>query len=278
MKISDSSPPQGNTTAILLIGNSGAGKSTLLSQLGGNFESGVKFREGCTKDIYEMSAIVDGNKVVLMDVPGLFEPDDKETEYNASKLTEALKRGYSYMLYFVLEATNRGPSNEEMVMMSKVNACVRQAGSKAVFRVIVNQIKSKGVYDIYNKHLAQDNCKSLFHSMKMEGFSFDITVTGVLMLMYDEKAIEGNQLRHWLEKDIQMHQSAPVSLEKDIKASNKDIKLFVLAVGALYAVGTVGAAVAIGTVGSAGMAGVGAVVGIVLLVHQLLKNIKEKEI
>ncbi|KAF9097776.1 hypothetical protein BGX27_000913 [Mortierella sp. AM989] len=260
MNTNDSSPLQENTVAILFIGNSGAGKSTLLSQLGGNFESGVKFRAGYTTDIYETRAMVNGEEVVLMDVPGFFEPDDEKTKYNASKLTEALKRGYRYMLYFVLEATNRGPPEKEMVMMSKVNECVRQAGSKATYRMIINQIQSKKVYEMYDKSMALDNCECFFKSMQMKEFSFDITITGVLMLMYDEKAIEGYQLRSKLEEDIQKHQPALVSLKKDIEVSNKDVKLFTMALMGLYVGGAVGAAVSLSAVGgivvgSIGLAG-----------------------
>lgn len=42
-----------------------------------------------------------------MDIPGLYEPDDSETGKNAEKLTEAPKRGHSYILYFILKVTDR---------------------------------------------------------------------------------------------------------------------------------------------------------------------------
>lgn len=40
--------------AVMLLGNVGAGKRSLLTQLGGtNFKSGLTFRTGFIKDIYE---------------------------------------------------------------------------------------------------------------------------------------------------------------------------------------------------------------------------------
>ncbi|KAF9111035.1 hypothetical protein BGX27_005496, partial [Mortierella sp. AM989] len=276
MKNNNSSPSQENTIAILFIGHSGAGKSTLLSQLGGNFESGVKFRAGYTTDIYETRAMVNGEEVILMDVPGLFEPDDEKTKHNASKLTEALKRGYRYMLYFVLKANNRGPPEEEMVMMSKVNECVRQAGSKATYRIIVNQIQSKEVYDMYAECVALDNCESLFKSMNMEEFSFDITVTGVLMFMYDEKAVEGYQFRSKLEEDIQKHQPALLSLKRDIEVSNKDVKLFTMAaMNGMYLGCAIGVAAELSPAGAMAFGSMGAVVsGAAFLAYSIYKSRK----
>ncbi|KAF9114075.1 hypothetical protein BGX27_000206 [Mortierella sp. AM989] len=228
--------------AILFIGNTGAGKSALLSLLGGEFKSGVKCRKGYTKDIYEKNVVIEGKPFVLIDAPGLFEPQPKETEKNVMKLTEALGRGYSYLLYFVLKANNRGPTDEDMVMMSKVNECVRQAGSKAIFRVIINQIQDKQVYDMYEEFVARDNCETLFQDMKMEGFSFDIMVSHVLLFRFDEAAINGNsdkevpgenQIKHQLREDILIHYSSPALLEKPINATNGDISTFLKALLAM---------------------------------------------
>ncbi|KAF9352751.1 hypothetical protein BGX26_009464 [Mortierella sp. AD094] len=209
--------------AVLFFGISGSGKSTLLSQLGGGFESGVKFREGFTKEIYEETVEIYGEQVVLMDVPGLYEPDSKETENNAKILTKVLKRGYDYKLYFILKASNRGPDDKELVMMAKVNECVQQAGSNAIFRVIVNQILDEEVYDLYLKCMANDNCQRMFETLKIDGFSFNITVDSVLLLCFNRAAIKENALKKFLEKEVHEHFSSPVKLKKDLKASNNDI-------------------------------------------------------
>ncbi|KAF8986331.1 hypothetical protein BGZ52_009093 [Haplosporangium bisporale] len=107
--------PDKNTNgppALLLLGNASAGKSTLLAQLGGKFDSGAKFRRGFTKDISEELVKVQGENVRLIDVPGLFEPSNKETQPNAQKLNEALSLGYSYQIYFVLKAGNVDPTTK----------------------------------------------------------------------------------------------------------------------------------------------------------------------
>ncbi|KAF9212101.1 hypothetical protein BGZ59_007200, partial [Podila verticillata] len=136
------------TPALVLLGNAGAGKSTLLTQLGGKFESGAVFRKGFTKDVTHNIVVIKDQQVRLIDVPGLFEPNDKETRFNAEKINFALSLGFNYRLYFVLKADNRGPDDKEMVMMSRINECVRKSdGSQMSFGVIVNQIPSEEVGD-----------------------------------------------------------------------------------------------------------------------------------
>ncbi|KAF9112126.1 hypothetical protein BGX27_003939 [Mortierella sp. AM989] len=214
------------TIAILFFGNAGAGKSTLLSQIGGKFESGVRFRKGFTKDIHEAWVKIHGQDVLLMDVPGLFEPDDRETEYNARKLTEALRKGYEYKLYFVLKASNRGPDDAEMLMMARINECVGKAKSKATFRVIVNQIQEQDIYEMYEKNVAADNCRGLFEMVKIEGYSFDIKVENVLLIRYDKRAIELKQLQEVIGKDVMAHSVTFVDLIRDIFAKNEDLNSF----------------------------------------------------
>ncbi|KAF9114073.1 hypothetical protein BGX27_000204 [Mortierella sp. AM989] len=232
------------TIAILFIGNTGAGKSTLLSLLGANFESGVGFRTGVTKEISEARVKVNGKEVVLMDVPGLFAPKSKETVENAKILTTALSKEYDYMLYFVLKASNRGVTDEEMVMMSKVNECIRQVGPKSkakiTFRVIVNQIPDDDTYTMYNKYVAQDNCKSLFNEIELDDFPFDITVSGVLMIRFiqaQEKAKKDLEIKKVLEQDIRSHKSFPVFVVKNIAVTKEDVSNFIKALSGLATVG-----------------------------------------
>ncbi|KAF9202944.1 hypothetical protein BGZ49_006949 [Haplosporangium sp. Z 27] len=222
------------TIAVLFFGNAGAGKSTLLSQLGGNFESGVKFRGGFTKDIYETRVNIGGHDVVLMDVPGLFEPDDTETKFNAGKLTEALKRGYDYKLYFVMQASNRGPDDAEMMMMSRINECIKQANSKASFRLIVNQIHDQDIYNMYMDNIAMDNCKGFFGSLNIEGYSFDIKIDNVLLIRFDEEALESKRLYDTLANDVKAHYSSPIQLLKNIFASNEELRKFSVSLGEVF--------------------------------------------
>ncbi|KAF9112127.1 hypothetical protein BGX27_003940 [Mortierella sp. AM989] len=225
------------TIAVLFFGNAGAGKSTLLSQIGGNFESGVKFRGGFTKDIYEDWVNINGNDVLLMDVPGLFEPDNEQTEFNAKKLTEALNRGYHYKLYFVLRASNRGPDDAEMVMMAKVNECVRQAnGAQVSFRVIVNQIPDQGVYDMYEQYIARDNFKSLFRGLNIQGFSFDIKIDNVTLICFNTAEVKANELKNKIAQEVEAHHATPLSRIKNFLVSNMDLKFFAKALVALLVV------------------------------------------
>ncbi|KAF9180777.1 hypothetical protein BGZ51_005898 [Haplosporangium sp. Z 767] len=237
--------------AVMFIGNIGAGKSTLLSQIGGDFASGVKFREGYTKGIDTKAIIVDGKPLVLMDISGLFEPNEEETVLNAKRLNEALQMPFIFKLYFVLMASNRGPTDEELVLMSKVNRCLRQvdAKTKVEFRVIVNQIQNDDVYRMYDQRVAQDNFQSYFSKLEIEGFSFDIRISKVLLLRYDEDMVEKRLFKNILLDDIRSQPGVYVSLLKDISATNKDVttfkenaRLFLIGLGTGGAVGAVASA------------------------------------
>ncbi|KAF9435840.1 hypothetical protein BGZ76_005415 [Entomortierella beljakovae] len=218
------------TVAVIFIGNAGAGKSSLLKLLGGTgFATGTKFRGGITKDIQEEWATVNGEQVVLMDVPGLFEPDNNETVLNSAKLTQALQRGYEYKLYFVLHAHNRGPPNEELIMMHKVNECVRQAGSGATFRIVVNQVPDDDVYNLYQEALCNDNCRRFFSDLSIEGYSFDsIKISEVILVRFNSSDIKDTNgtLARTLARNVRSHKAATVTLSKPIRASNQDLNFF----------------------------------------------------
>ncbi|KAF9382718.1 hypothetical protein CPB97_007001 [Podila verticillata] len=235
-------PSTERKTAVVLIGNSGAGKSTLLTQLGATtFGSGVKCRQGYTKEVLQEQVQLDGHDVVLIDVPGLYEPKDKETKLNAKKLTQALSnKNYDYKLYFVTLATNRGPLNPDLVMMSKVNQCIKKVGGSCVsFRVIVNQIMAKPVYDMYQQEMAFDNFKSFFQTLDedkeigLRGFSFKISIDSVMLLMFSEPDVETHGFKDTIMADVCASSQSAIQVNK-LKASNEDISLFDSAVMASW--------------------------------------------
>ncbi|KAI9241264.1 MAG: hypothetical protein BYD32DRAFT_406351 [Podila humilis] len=219
-------------TAVLLIGNSGTGKSTLLSQLSSKgFVSGASLRTGVTKDVREEEILIHGQRLVLIDVPGLYEPDDDETQRNANELTKALsKKGYDYKLYFVMKADNRGPLNSDLVMMSKVNQCIKKVdGSRVSFRIIVNQITDQEVYDLYEQRLANDNFATLFKSLKIPGYSFDIKIDKVLLLRFSKEHVRRRGFKDVIAADVFDHSQTAINVE-ELKVSNEDLSLFEAAV------------------------------------------------
>ncbi|KAF8986327.1 hypothetical protein BGZ52_009089, partial [Haplosporangium bisporale] len=216
------------TPVLVLLGNAGAGKSTLLTQLGGKFESGAVFRKGFTKDVTHNTVVIKKQQVLLIDVPGLFEPNDKETRFNAEKINSALSLGFNYRLYFVLKADNRGPDDKEMVMMSRISECVRKADrSQMSFGVIVNQIPSDEVGAMYKK-LAEDKFRFMFDELSIPGFAFDIKIDSVIMLPFDELALGQLGFQDNLADliDIRPASASAVWLAKDISFCNNDLKLY----------------------------------------------------
>ncbi|KAG0224182.1 hypothetical protein B0O80DRAFT_438629 [Mortierella sp. GBAus27b] len=219
-------PSKKPTIAVMFIGNTGVGKSTLLSQLGGNFKSGVAMMEGLTKDVSEQIITMDGQQVVLMDVPGLYEIDDEATKANGKKLTEALKRGYHYILFLVLKASNRFIEKPDLALMSIVNKCVRQAdGAKVDFQVIINQVQGKEVFGLY-KGLAEDNFQTFFASPVARRYNLDLQVNEVVMLEFIDDAAKRKRFRGVLIKAIKNRSGVSVRLEDDIKAESEDPEKF----------------------------------------------------
>ncbi|KAF9946176.1 hypothetical protein BGZ65_010003 [Modicella reniformis] len=115
-----------------------------------------------------------------------------------------------------------------MVMMSKINEYIQEAsGTKISFRAIINQIQSDDVYNMYKEGVANDNFRSLFDSLKLEGFSFDdIQIDNVLLLRFDEKGVKCNAFRETISEDVQAQKKACVVFGKDISADNDDLKFY----------------------------------------------------
>ncbi|KAF9329427.1 hypothetical protein BG006_007480, partial [Podila minutissima] len=212
------------TIAILLVGNSGAGKSTLLNQLrldDEEFASGSSFRKGYTKQVDEEEVESNGQRVLLIDMPGLYEPSDTKTQENAKKLTTALPRGYDYKVHFVLKASNRH----------------------------FNQIMVQEVYDMYQNNLAHDSFMSFFGTLQIPGFSFAITIDHVLLLNFSKETVNAREFAKEIADDVGHHTQSPIKLDRKLKLSNEDITLFEAAVMTL----TLGTPVAIAR-GVAGLA------------------------
>ncbi|KAI9241258.1 MAG: hypothetical protein BYD32DRAFT_484265 [Podila humilis] len=217
-------------TAILLFGNAGAGKSTLLNQLGGTkFKSGATFRKGYTKEVEEEQVTLsNGQTVMLVDVPGLFEPNEDNTKNNALQLNAALKLDYDFKLFFIMKADNRGPSDAEMIM-------------------------SDDVSKIYEDYVAKDNCKSLFEGLDIPGFSFDIKVDSVMLLRYSPEDVSCGGFKAKMEKEVYQHSQEHIHMEKPLEFTNNDLKLYQMEFWELFKKLTRTKGVIAGVAGGAGL-------------------------
>ncbi|KAF9372827.1 hypothetical protein CPB97_000991 [Podila verticillata] len=208
-----------------MIGNSGAGKSMLLSQLGvTTFPSDNRLRMGFTKDVYEEEIELNGQRVLFIDVPDLLGSRDTATQRHAKKLTEALsKKSYDYKVYFVMLATNRGPSNADLVMMSKISECIKRAGGSPVsLRIIVNQIMEENVFKMYQE-LADDNFKSFLETndIELQGISFDITVDSVILLKFSEDDVINQRFKDTIAADVCQRSQYEIEMGK-LKFNNEN--------------------------------------------------------
>ncbi|KAF9112125.1 hypothetical protein BGX27_003938 [Mortierella sp. AM989] len=212
-------------TAVLFIGNAGSGKSSLLSLLGGNFAAGTQFRSGYTKVLSETKIMMGDESVTLIDVPGLFEPDDSQTRRNAVELSKALKLTYKFKLFFILKASNSGLDNKEMLMMSRVSECVRQEGmTKVEFRVLINQVEDDH-RRMYHEEVVKDNFRRLFSTSNIGRFSFDIDIGNVALLPYVRDKSQQDEIWNTLVREIQAQSAVRILVEK-IDFSNEDLDLY----------------------------------------------------
>ncbi|KAF9578186.1 hypothetical protein BGW38_006149, partial [Lunasporangiospora selenospora] len=212
--------------AVMFIGNKGVGKSALLSQLGGHFASGFSFVEPVTTTVTEELVTIEGKQLILMDVPGLYEVDSGETEINSGKLTEALSRGYHYKLFFVVSGNSRTLSADDLALMARVNEAVRKVdGAEVEYRVIVNQIRGEREYQGYLECMTRDNLHVYLSKLKekTESFSFDIRIKHILLLRYDEWAIDNSGFYQQLALQVMSQKAVTVTVKRIITDSN-DVK------------------------------------------------------
>ncbi|KAF9145278.1 hypothetical protein BGX30_009706 [Mortierella sp. GBA39] len=264
----------------MFIGNTGVGKSALLNQLGGDFKSGFSERRGVTASINEKMVVLGGERVVLMDVPGLIEPSDEETVRNSKLLVEALSRGYNYKLIFVVQASNRTMTTDDMTLISEVNRCLVDAGMlqgqdggsgrgevglydfsnekyappplpKISFRIIVNGVSGQKMSNSY-EWFVQDKFQSFFADNNTKETPFDIQVDDVLLLPADDDAVEKGGFKEELTKFVTKQKAVPVGVASKINV-NDDLKTKIR-LGAARSQGWMEGAVA-GAVGTVVLAG-----------------------
>ncbi|KAK3806478.1 MAG: hypothetical protein J3Q66DRAFT_359176 [Benniella sp.] len=247
---SDETPP----TAVMFFGNWGVGKSTLLTLLGGNFTSGVKFMESVTRKASEQIVTLDGEKLILIDIPGLYENDEEASEANAKELTRALGKGYRYKLFFLLTGHNRGLQTQDLALMSNVNKHISQDhGAKVEFGIIVNQIKGDKMYDMYAENFTKDNLQKIFGSPEFKKLDLDIQVGSVTLLRFEEEDVLAQRVRDAIiqpvrdQVPVKICLSGPiVTQDKDKDRSDGGISRFRIAAGILSTLVVMGLGLALG--------------------------------
>ncbi|KAG0352570.1 hypothetical protein BC939DRAFT_498447 [Gamsiella multidivaricata] len=177
------------TLAVMFIGRSLLLENSLIELIGGDFPFGEKFKDGPIDEVSEAWISVRGRPAVLMDVPYLLHPHEEITRVRTHAFIDTLKADYDFRMYYVMQ---RGVVlDEDLVLMSKLNDCVRQAGGakgiKLEFRIIVDGIRDEETYKVYETSMKKDKLKSFLANMKDTRFSFEIPVKEVILV----RAIKG---------------------------------------------------------------------------------------
>lgn len=128
--------------AIFLCGNAGVGKSTLSNVLGAKFDAGFAFGEGLTKDVGYCEIEINGEKVLMIDAPGMYEASKENTQQNAKEIQKALGIQIPYKIAFVV-ASNAGRwMAQDVAIIDKVAEAIKasESGEKIEYVLIINQI------------------------------------------------------------------------------------------------------------------------------------------
>jgi hypothetical protein len=163
---------------------------------------------------------------LLIDIPGLYEPDNRATKLNGAKLMRALSRGYNYKLFFVLSDNNRGPSSEDLALMSKVSYCVRQvSGAKVTVDLIINQIRDEVNFEFWKYLIDSKELEKKLSIPELDGLN--INYSNTTFLMFDRGAIAKNEYEEVLCGTIEAQHPNQIHVVREIVTDNQDYKFFV---------------------------------------------------
>ncbi|KAF9584640.1 hypothetical protein BGW38_005763 [Lunasporangiospora selenospora] len=199
---------------VIFIGNKGSGKSALLSQIGGSFDRGISSVIGYTTETSGQTILLNGQQVVLIDTPGLYDVDEETTQSNTTHLTEARRKGYHYKIFFI-----------DLVLVRKVNEALSQANDAQVeFRMIVNQIRSDKERENYYHEIVKDKCTKLFQDLReqYQSLLFNIHINDIMLLRYDEDAVRFREFKDRIINQILAQDGIPLKV-KPIQAPWSDV-------------------------------------------------------
>ncbi|KAF9970309.1 hypothetical protein BGZ73_007007 [Actinomortierella ambigua] len=125
---------------VLLIGNTGTGKSFLLNSIGGRFQSGFNPSSGLTKTSTYCYVMINGNKVRLIDAPGLLEASGERMIANSRAITEALRMKGGFKLIFVLPECGGRVLPAELYTIGKVMAAIEYSIDVGI---IINKVSEE---------------------------------------------------------------------------------------------------------------------------------------
>ncbi|KAF9905869.1 hypothetical protein BX616_000905 [Lobosporangium transversale] len=129
--------------------------SYIANHLGANFESGFAMHGGgVTTQVQQQIVDINGQNILMVDAPGLIEPDLVATRRNAEEITEALKLGKKnrkpLKIGIIVMDHNGRIQRSDMLLIQKVNQALTP---RFEILLIVNQVKRRNM-----QHYATREC------------------------------------------------------------------------------------------------------------------------
>lgn len=210
--------------AIFLCGNAGVGKSTLSSTVGANFESGFSFGEGLTKDVSTAEiTLINGDRVLIIDAPGMYEASKENTKANAREVQKALGYDLPYKVAFVVSSNSGRWLAQDVAIIDKVVEAVRSSdGSIIEYVLIINQIH-KEHWDYY---VGSNNKLDIIVSRLYDATQTKPKFSAVLCFPHVSNPKENIKIAEKLLEGFKMTVPTVIELVKNIEADPDDLKLY----------------------------------------------------
>ncbi|KAI8605917.1 hypothetical protein EDD21DRAFT_400860 [Dissophora ornata] len=217
-------PPQCEY-AIFMCGNAGAGKSTLGNVLGAKFEAGFSLGEGLTKECQYAETTIDGDSVLLIDAPGMYEASVDITRQNAREIQKALGVQIPYKIAFVCASNGGRWKCDDAAMIDKVVLSIGSSesnGRETDYILIINQIQQKE----WSYYTHQPSLETMVGKLVAATTSKRTFATTICCPYLPGDPSESAMLKAKLLSAFKMTVPSKIKVVQDIKAHPDDLKFY----------------------------------------------------
>lgn len=203
---------------ILLLGNTGVGKSALLNILGGQFESDFSLIGGKTRKVSISEFEVNGNKIRLIDAPGLVEFENDMIKQNIEEVYKAFSYNGRSKLIFVFQSNSGRILPQDAYTLGKIITAV---GTDFDIGLIINKVDIDDM-EKYDDESKQKICEQLKKAVHKD---LKLKTEWIICIPYDKKEL--NKYAYVIEELLNKMTPKKVDMIAEIKATVADIMQFI---------------------------------------------------
>ncbi|KAK3809397.1 MAG: hypothetical protein J3Q66DRAFT_416347 [Benniella sp.] len=210
------------TYAIFLCGNAGVGKSTLSNALGANFEAGFAFGEGLTKDVSFCVININGDLVLAIDAPGMYEASKERTHQNAKEIQKALGVSLPYKIAFVVASNGGRWLSQDVAIIDKVVESVKASNDSPIeYILIINQIQKDHL-----EYYMHDPTRKMMVDKLIDATQARPKFSAIACCPHVPDPSHNEMLKTKLLDALMMKEPYKIKVVKDIEADPDDLKVY----------------------------------------------------